>query len=115
MSSTQVEKSVELVCFSGKGSQPPWLGALNDIVNECTSIRTGKFQDLIINQGGIQNRISLQVKQKFKHEVLPNLMTISCMNTPLTGRIEGDLAEGVLQSATLYFQCEAGHEIKTSF
>jgi len=97
------------------GIGTPWWTCLNDIVRECTSIKTGEFNSLIINQGGIQNRISQKAKVKFKNEVMPFLMTIACMDTQLTGSIKGQLAEGTLRSATLSFQCKEGHTITPIF
>lgn len=88
---------------------------LNSIINEYAGIKTGKFAPLLINQGGIQNRLSPQAKESFKENVALMLETAAGVDHPLSGRVDGQLAEGILQKATLSFQCEEGHTIATPF
>ena len=107
--------SVDLLGAGSKGSSSKWWKSLNEIVNECTSIKTGPIEDLIINKGGIQNRISKESKEKFKTEVSLYLTAYTDTVEPITGRIEGNLAEGILKDATLHFQCKKEHKITPPF
>ena len=105
--------SIDLIgkSLNGRGAVPYW-ESLNDVVNGCTTIKTGKFEDIIINQGGLQHRTASQeIKDKFKNEVHLSLITSAHIDGFITGRIEGHLAEGILRDAALHFQCEEGHKI----
>lgn len=107
--------SVELLGAGPGGSSFKWWRSLNEIINEYTNTKTGPIDILMINNGGIQNRIPKELKEKFKKEVSLYLTAFTQTTEPITGRIEGNLAEGVLKDATLHFQCKKEHEITPQF